>query len=97
VAPWLHSTASISLPVRGDAITPRSPRRTADRRTLALTFFVAQRKAEDPVVEVELPTGRYDHPAGGYRGPLDEVRAQRTAASVGDDARRGRDKRGRRG
>jgi hypothetical protein len=27
----------------------------AARRALSLTFFVAQRKAEDPVVEVEIP------------------------------------------
>jgi len=29
--------------------------RITARRALSLTFFVAQRKAEDPVVEVEVP------------------------------------------
>src|SRR5258708_17328234 len=54
-------------------LATRFPTRTAARRALSLTFFVAQRKAEDPVVEVEIPTGRYDHRAGGRRGSLDEV------------------------
>jgi len=34
----------------------------------------AQRKTEDPVVEVEIPSGRYDHRARGHRGSLHEVR-----------------------
>ena len=50
----------------------------AARRALSLTFFVAQRKAEDPVVEV--PTRRYDHRAGGHHGSL----AWRSAWRRGD-------------
>jgi hypothetical protein len=37
-------------------------------------FFVAQRKAEDPVAEeVEIPAGQCHHCAGGHRWSLDEV------------------------